>query len=409
MAYRPIRTARTTAALHLSRGVLPPDLGTLLDGLGCRPGHGRAVGIVEETRPGNDFDLYPELLAEAPAAGGEPCRICGEPIPSRAHPVQKARYVCSPPCNEKLKRLFRRRLNKDKQAHAARIKQGWSTEFPKLRISPPHEMRTVQGEFPYEFDRYPIAGDVVERHGHQTVYLAYLAPQIPQPVRDCFAPWLAAMEIALDDTLFTWHPQSNAIGVTFICSNNGIPRRLALPKLLVDGIFIDHRYHEPISGTGTALDGIYRGSEFISDVDESGDEYRWKAEVFSPVQPTSLWTPARTALSMSRTRATSTRGTYLARTRGMRTAAKEIAHNIDPRQIYERDRWVCQICTQPVDEALTWPDPMSPSLDHVTPVICGGQHVAANMQTSHLICNIRKGNAPPAGADDERLPLTSDT
>ena len=317
--------------------------------------------------------------------------------------MQKARCVCSPACNGKLKRRFKYRVSKDEQARAVKAERVWNAEFPKPRTSEPHEMRTVPGVFPYEFDRYPIAGDVIERHGHQTVYLAFLDPQVPQPVRECFAPWLAGMEVAPEETLFTWHPRSNAIGVTFIYSNSGIPRRLGFPRLLVDGMFIEHPYHEPIAGTGTALDGIYRGREFISDVDESGDEYRWEAEVFSPAQPMPLWTPVRTALSLSRRRATSARSSYLARVREMGITAEDVAHNIDPHQIYERDHWVCQICTQPVEATLTWPDPMSASLDHVIPVIDGGQHVATNMQTSHLICNVRKGNAPRRSVGNSRL------
>jgi hypothetical protein len=144
-----------------------------------------------------------------------------------------------------------------------------------------------------EFDRYPVAGDIIERHGQSTIYLTFSDRQIPQLVRDCFAPRIAAIDVMAEDTLFTWHPQSNAIGVTFIYSSKGgIPRRLVLPILLVEGRLIDHPHNEPISGTGTALDGIYRGREFISDVDDMGQEYRWEAEVFCPVQPASLWLSA---------------------------------------------------------------------------------------------------------------------
>jgi hypothetical protein len=33
-------------------------------------------------------------------------------------------------------------------------------------------MRTLPPEapFPYEYDRFPVVGDVLERHGHHTVY-----------------------------------------------------------------------------------------------------------------------------------------------------------------------------------------------------------------------------------------------
>lgn len=62
----------------------------------------------------------------------------------------------------------------------------------------------------------------------------------------------------------------------------------------------------------------------------------------------------------------------------------------DRREIYERDGWVCGICSDPVDPALKYPDLMSASLDHVTPLALGGQHNRANVQCSHFICNSRK-------------------
>jgi 5-methylcytosine-specific restriction endonuclease McrA len=59
-------------------------------------------------------------------------------------------------------------------------------------------------------------------------------------------------------------------------------------------------------------------------------------------------------------------------------------------EIYERDGWVCGICAEPVDPALKYPDLMSASLDHVTPLALGGQHSRANVQCAHFICNSRK-------------------
>lgn len=62
-------------------------------------------------------------------------------------------------------------------------------------------------------------------------------------------------------------------------------------------------------------------------------------------------------------------------------------------EIFERDGWVCGICTEPVDRDLAWPDPMSVSLDHVIPVSRDGRHSRDNAQCSHLTCNIRKSDA----------------
>lgn len=59
--------------------------------------------------------------------------------------------------------------------------------------------------------------------------------------------------------------------------------------------------------------------------------------------------------------------------------------------IYDRDNWTCGICLDPVDPELTYPDPMSVSLDHVIPLSKGGGHIPSNTQCSHLSCNVRKG------------------
>lgn len=59
-------------------------------------------------------------------------------------------------------------------------------------------------------------------------------------------------------------------------------------------------------------------------------------------------------------------------------------------EVFERDGWICQLCTEPVDRMLAYPDPMSQSLDHVIPLSRGGHHVWDNVQLAHLICNNRK-------------------
>jgi 5-methylcytosine-specific restriction endonuclease McrA len=61
-------------------------------------------------------------------------------------------------------------------------------------------------------------------------------------------------------------------------------------------------------------------------------------------------------------------------------------------EIYDRDGWQCGICLKPVDPAVKYPNPMSVSLDHVTPLSLGGPHAAENVRCAHLICNVRRGN-----------------
>jgi 5-methylcytosine-specific restriction endonuclease McrA len=60
--------------------------------------------------------------------------------------------------------------------------------------------------------------------------------------------------------------------------------------------------------------------------------------------------------------------------------------------VVARDKWVCKICGKPVDKSLAYPDPFSPSLDHVVPVSKGGSHTLGNLQLAHLRCNLKKYN-----------------
>jgi 5-methylcytosine-specific restriction endonuclease McrA len=59
-------------------------------------------------------------------------------------------------------------------------------------------------------------------------------------------------------------------------------------------------------------------------------------------------------------------------------------------EIFERDKWICQLCGKKVDKSLTYPDSGYPTLDHVVPVARGGGHTRANSQLAHLGCNSAK-------------------
>jgi endogenous inhibitor of DNA gyrase (YacG/DUF329 family) len=66
--------------------------------------------------------------------------------------------------------------------------------------------------------------------------------------------------------------------------------------------------------------------------------------------------------------------------------------NVSPRRIYERDRWICQLCGDPVDCVAEVPSPLAPTLDHIVPLARGGTHEPANVQLAHFLCNSRKGD-----------------
>lgn len=78
-----------------------------------------------------------------------------------------------------------------------------------------------------------------------------------------------------------------------------------------------------------------------------------------------------------------------------RRALKKAASTGEPvlfAEIAERDRWRCSLCTKAVDPLVKWPDPKSPSLDHVVPLSKGGAHDPSNVALAHLGCNTAKNN-----------------
>lgn len=62
------------------------------------------------------------------------------------------------------------------------------------------------------------------------------------------------------------------------------------------------------------------------------------------------------------------------------------------RSIFERDRWICQICHKKIDMSLKAPHPMSATIDHIIPLSEGGKHEPLNVQAAHYGCNASKGN-----------------
>lgn len=60
--------------------------------------------------------------------------------------------------------------------------------------------------------------------------------------------------------------------------------------------------------------------------------------------------------------------------------------------IFERDNGICGICSKRVDKSLRWPNSMSFSINHIVPISKGGADTPDNVETSHLVCNMRVGN-----------------
>lgn len=85
---------------------------------------------------------------------------------------------------------------------------------------------------------------------------------------------------------------------------------------------------------------------------------------------------------------------YSAKRRAIYAAGESINHL----EIFERDKWVCGICTEPVDKRLRGDNWMRATLDHIIPLCQGGQHTKTNVQCSHWKCNMSKGGQLLAGS-----------
>lgn len=79
--------------------------------------------------------------------------------------------------------------------------------------------------------------------------------------------------------------------------------------------------------------------------------------------------------------------------------------NVNPEFVYNRDKWICQICGIPVDTDVKYPHPHYPTLDHIIPLIKGGWHREDNLQCTHLRCNISKSSKMPNEISQALIPV----
>lgn len=308
------------------------------------------------------FDWQDAQLAHpnGRAAGGEPCVVCGQPISPTAHPTQRDRHVCSPRCNTTLKRKFKRRAEREGITPPPR-KDPWADR-------PPRAFATVDDEFPYQFEGLgPRAGDLIERDGsiiEITVVVDGDGNQVP-------------------DRLLCVHLNTGAFAVVGMSGSSH-----ALP--MIWGTF--NSAGERLAGTHSFEHGSSTWcwyQETIRDVADDGAEYTWTAWLCGPSPVERMWTPAYAARSAELRRRSASDARH--RRRELLRRATMPGRRIDPVKVFDRDRWVCRLCQQPVEPTLRHPDPQSASLDHRVPLAAGGLHEIENCQTSHLVCNLRKG------------------
>jgi hypothetical protein len=58
--------------------------------------------------------------------------------------------------------------------------------------------------------------------------------------------------------------------------------------------------------------------------------------------------------------------------------------------IFERDKWTCQLCHEKIPKRKKFPHPLSATIDHIISIKEGGEDSSRNVQTAHLCCNSRK-------------------
>ncbi|WP_432041944.1 HNH endonuclease [Streptomyces cadmiisoli] len=70
-------------------------------------------------------------------------------------------------------------------------------------------------------------------------------------------------------------------------------------------------------------------------------------------------------------------------------------------EIGERDGWICGLCRDPVDQAYQYPDPRSPSIDHVRTIAAGGTDTRDNVRLTHWGCNHERNASTPLRTVEE--------
>jgi hypothetical protein len=98
----------------------------------------------------------------------------------------------------------------------------------------------------------------------------------------------------------------------------------------------------------------------------------------------------------NRTKYTHRRAASKASTRRRKAQHRDTWDGITDEQIYERDGYMCQIpgCDLGlIRRDLKFPEPLSPSIDHIVPTSRLGPDTEPNKRAAHLTCNLHRGAA----------------
>ena len=226
------------------------------------------------------------------------------------------------------------------------------------------------GAFPYEFLGWaPRVGDVVERHGSATAYV----PADPVTIGDEARPAALCVHINTGAEALVEASADGHVGRVWYTCADAVGDRVEV--------------RDKFDGAGLVWCWTW---ETFRDVADDGSTYSWSAPICAHFENVgALWTPEYKMRSDTLRRTTASTAAHARRQRMIGTDGR--VERIDPRAIYERDRWVCQLCSGSVDPLLRHPNLESASLDHRIPLAAGGLHAEGNVQCSHLRCNLRKG------------------
>lgn len=75
---------------------------------------------------------------------------------------------------------------------------------------------------------------------------------------------------------------------------------------------------------------------------------------------------------------------------GYRQRAVVNGEEINNREVYRRDGYICHICGLATEKDRYHPYPTAPTLDHIIPLRHGGTHTHDNVACAHSMCNIAK-------------------
>lgn len=78
----------------------------------------------------------------------------------------------------------------------------------------------------------------------------------------------------------------------------------------------------------------------------------------------------------------------------LRRAAVSAGERFTRFDLYEIYGSACYLCGEQLSFRRDLPLTQSVSIDHVVPIVLGGEHTIANCRLVHFVCNSRKGAKP---------------